>query len=84
LAAHFGTSLPGRTGAEGDGKSDNAFVQQEATDITFDELRKFVSIISRLTAVIQRLCHTPAAFREWMLEDYREIARKAMMKTPVA
>ena len=59
-------------------------VDKMTKSITFDELRKFVSIISRLTAVIQRLCHTPTVFREWMLEDYREIARKAMMKTPLA
>jgi hypothetical protein len=48
--------------------------------ITFDELRKFVSIIGRMTAVIQQLCHTPTAFREWMLEDYREIAKNAMVR----
>jgi len=28
------------------------------------------------------LGHTPTAFRDWTLEDYREIARKAMMKKP--
>jgi ketopantoate reductase len=39
---------------------------------------------SRLAAVIQQLCHTPTAFREWTLEHYREIARKAMMKNPPA
>jgi hypothetical protein len=57
-------------------------LEKMSKSITFDELRKFVSIISRLTAVIQQLCHTPTAFREWMLEDYREIARKAMKNPP--
>jgi hypothetical protein len=59
-------------------------VEKMTKSITLDELRKFVSIISRLTATIQQLCHTPTAFREWMLEEYREIARKAMMKNPPA
>lgn len=55
-------------------------VEKMRKSITFDELRKFVSIISRLTAVIQQLCHTPTAFREWMLKDYREIAKNAMVR----
>jgi hypothetical protein len=59
-------------------------IEKMSKSITFDELRRFVSIISRLTAAVQQLCHTPTAFREWMLEDYREIARKAMMKNPPA
>lgn len=59
-------------------------VEKMSKSITFDELRKFVSIISRLTVAVQQLCHTPTAFREWMLEDYREIARKAMIKNPPA
>jgi hypothetical protein len=50
-------------------------IQKMSKSITFDELRKLVSIISRLTAAVQQLCHTQTAFREWMLEDYREIAR---------
>jgi hypothetical protein len=59
-------------------------VEEMTKSITFDELAKFVSIISRLTAVVQQLCHTPTTFQEWTLEDYREIARKAMMKNPSA
>jgi hypothetical protein len=58
-------------------------IQKMSKSITFDELRKLVSIISRLTAAVQQLCHTQTAFREWMLEDYREIARGAMMKNPL-
>jgi hypothetical protein len=57
-------------------------VEKVTKSITLDELRTFVSIISRLTATIQQLCHTPTAFREWTLENYREIARKAMTKNP--
>jgi hypothetical protein len=53
-------------------------IEKMSKSVTFDELRKFVSIISRLTEAVQQLCHTPTAFREWMLEDYRQIARKAM------
>jgi hypothetical protein len=59
-------------------------VEKMSKSVKFDELRKFVSIISRLTADVQHLCHTPTAFREWMLEDYREMARNAMMKNPPA
>jgi len=59
-------------------------IEKMSKSVTFDELRKFVSIISRLTKAVQQLCHTPTTFREWMLEDYREIARKAMMKNPPA
>jgi hypothetical protein len=59
-------------------------VEKMSKSITFDELRRLVSIISRLTTVVQQLCHTPTAFREWMLEDYRKFARKAMMKNPPA
>ena len=59
-------------------------IEKMSKSIKFDELRDLVSIISRLTAAIQQLCHTQTAFREWMLEDYREIARKAMMKNPPA
>lgn len=55
-------------------------IEKMTKSVTLDELRKLVSIISRLTAVVQQLCHTPTAFREWMLEDYREIAHKAMAK----
>lgn len=54
-------------------------IERMSKSITFDELRQFVSIISRLTAVIQQLCHTPTAFREFMLADYREIARDIMI-----
>jgi hypothetical protein len=54
-------------------------VEKMSKSITFDELREFVSIISRLTVIIQELCHTPTSFRESMLEDYRDIARNAMI-----
>jgi hypothetical protein len=59
-------------------------IEKMTKSITFNELRKLVSIISRLTSVVQQLCHTPTAFREWMLEDYRDIARKAIAKKPPA
>jgi hypothetical protein len=54
-------------------------VERMTKSITFDELREFVSIISRLASVLQQLCHTPTAFRESMLEDYRDIARKTLL-----
>jgi hypothetical protein len=59
-------------------------IAKMSKSITFEELRTFVSIISRLTLAIQQLCHTPTAFREWMLDDYRDIARKAIMQNPPA
>ena len=59
-------------------------VEKMNKSITFDELRTFVSIISRLAKVVQDLCHTQTAFREWMLDDYREIARNAIIKNPPA
>ena len=59
-------------------------IEKMTKSITFDELRKLVSIISRLTTTIQQLCHTPTAFQEWMLDDYREIARSAMKRNPPA
>jgi hypothetical protein len=59
-------------------------IAKMSKSITFEELRTFVSIISRLTLAIQQLRHTPTAFREWMLDDYRDIARKAIMQNPPA
>jgi hypothetical protein len=56
-------------------------VDQMSKSITLDELRKFVSAIVRLTTLLQQLCHTPTAFREWMLEDYRDIARKTVLNS---
>jgi hypothetical protein len=56
-------------------------VDKMSKSITFDELRKFVSIISRLTTTVQQLCHTPTAFRDWMLEDYSKIAQKALLRS---
>jgi hypothetical protein len=54
-------------------------IEKMSKSITFDELRKFVSLIARMALVIQQLCHTPTAFREWMLDDYREIGKNAMI-----
>jgi hypothetical protein len=59
-------------------------IEKMTRSITFDELRKLVSIISRLTTAIQQLCQTPTAFQEWMLDDYREIARSSMKRNPPA
>lgn len=50
--------------------------------VTIAELRSLVQIISRLTAIVQHLCQTQTAFRPGMLNEYRNLARKAMT-TPV-
>jgi hypothetical protein len=48
--------------------------------ITFGELRTLVRIIGRLAATLQTLCQVQTAFRTDMLNEYREIARRAMMR----
>lgn len=54
-------------------------IQKMSKSITFDELKEFVSIISRLAIILQQLCHTSTALQEWMLEDYRETARDTFL-----
>ena len=57
-------------------------VDKVSKSVTFDELRKFVSIISRLATTLQQLCYTPTAFQPWMLEKYSENAQKALLRKP--
>jgi hypothetical protein len=48
--------------------------------VTFAELRTMVEIMSRLTAILQHLCQTQTAFRTDILNEYREMARKMMIR----
>jgi hypothetical protein len=57
-------------------------IEKMNKSVTFDELRNFVSIIGRLTTTVQQLCHTPTAYREWMLEEYSDMAQKALLREP--
>ena len=49
--------------------------------VTIVELRTLVQIISRLTSNLQHLCQSQTAFRPDMLNEYRNLARKAMTHT---
>jgi len=52
--------------------------EEMTKSVTFNELRTLVQIISRLTSNLQHLCQTQTAFRPDMLNEYRNLARKAM------
>jgi hypothetical protein len=52
--------------------------------ITFGELRGLVGIIGRLALILQHLCQTQTAFRDYTEDEYREIARKTMMRRPAS
>ena len=52
--------------------------------VTFEELRTLIGIIGRLALILQRLCQTQTAFRDYTGGDYREIARKTMMRRPAS
>lgn len=49
--------------------------------VTIDELRTMVEIVSRLAAILQRLCQTQTAFRTDILDEYRRMTRSTMMRT---
>jgi hypothetical protein len=46
--------------------------------ITFDELNTIVSIVSRLAATLQHLCQTNTAFHSVDLDEYQNLAKKAI------
>jgi hypothetical protein len=56
--------------------------EEMTKSVTFAELRTMVEIMSRLTANLQHLCQTKTAFRPAILDEYREMARKAMVQRP--
>jgi hypothetical protein len=58
--------------------------QEMTKSVTFAELRIMVDIISRLTANLQHLCQTQTAFRLDILDEYRQMASKAMMRGPAS
>jgi hypothetical protein len=54
--------------------------EEMTKSVTFAELRTMVEIIGRLTANLQHLCQTQTAFRPDILNEYRELARKTMIR----
>ncbi|XSC46733.1 hypothetical protein ACF1BQ_014045 [Bradyrhizobium sp. RDT10] len=49
--------------------------------VTMSELRTLVEIVSRLTAILQHLCHSQMAFNAHMLEDYQVLAKRVIGKS---
>lgn len=54
--------------------------EEMTKSVTFSELRTMVEIISRLTANLQHLCQTETAFQPDILDEYRKLARKTMIR----
>jgi hypothetical protein len=54
--------------------------EEMTKSVTFAELRTMVEIMSRLTANLQHLCQTQTAFRPDILDEYRKLARKTMIR----
>ena len=52
--------------------------EEMTKSVTLAELRTMVEIICRLTANLQHLCQTQTAFRPDILDEYRELARRAI------
>lgn len=50
--------------------------------VTLDEIRTFVAIISQLATTLRNLCQSQIAFRADMLDEYRELAKKAIRTAP--
>jgi hypothetical protein len=48
--------------------------------VTLGELRTLVAIISRLATTLRDLCQSQLAFHADMLEEYRDLAKKAIRK----
>jgi hypothetical protein len=57
-------------------------LEEMKKSVTFAELRTMVEIMSRLTATLQHLCQTQTAFSTDILNEYREMARKLMIRQP--
>jgi hypothetical protein len=55
-------------------------IKAMSKSVRFTELRALVEIVSQLTGIIRRLCHTQTAFNDRYLEDYRDIARRSISK----
>jgi hypothetical protein len=52
--------------------------------VTIEELRSLVAIISRLATTLRDLCQSQFAFHADMLEEYRDLARRAIKtKNPI-
>lgn len=49
--------------------------------VTMSELRTLVEIVIRLTAILQHLCQSKTAFNAYMLEEYRDLAKKVIGKS---
>ena len=54
--------------------------EEMTKSVTFAELRTMVEVIGRLTGNLQHLCQTQTAFRPDILNEYRNLARKAMIR----
>ena len=54
--------------------------EEMTKSVTLDELRTMVEVVVRLTVSLQHLCQTQTAFRPDMLNEYRDLARKAMIR----
>ena len=54
--------------------------EEMTKSVTFTELRTMVEVIGRLTGNLQHLCQTQTAFRPDILNEYRNLARKAMIR----
>jgi hypothetical protein len=50
--------------------------------VTLDEIRTMVAIISQLATTLRDLCHSQIAFHADLLEEYRDLAKKAIKKVP--
>jgi hypothetical protein len=58
--------------------------EEMTKSVTLDELRTMVEIVSRLTTNLQHLCQTQTAFQPDMLNEYRDLARRAMIPPTAA
>jgi hypothetical protein len=52
--------------------------------VTLNELRTLVAIISQLATTLRDLCQYQLAFHADMLEEYRDLAKKAIKKAAPA
>jgi hypothetical protein len=50
--------------------------------VTLDEIRTLVGIISELATTLRNLCQSQIAFHADLLDEYRDLAKKAIKKAP--
>ena len=50
--------------------------------VTLDEIRTQVGIISELATTLRNLCQSQIAFHADLLDEYRDLAKKAIKKAP--